>query len=109
MDDIKRANKLYGSDTIFTKTELLIPATDDNREMGELVQLGDQTLDEMRRSVSPEVESSSPKATTSDFFAKYEWLFMHKSSVGTAPSAHSPSVAIAVFAAARVLCFDTTL
>jgi LysM repeat protein len=41
VDDIKRANHLYTTDTIHTKTELLIPTNDHNFDMGEHVQLDD--------------------------------------------------------------------
>jgi len=74
VQDIKLANNLHPSDTVFSLEELLIPCTDGNRDMGEIVQLGDEEAAYARRSTSPESEGEAPASPT-DFFAKFDSKF----------------------------------
>eukprot|EP00039_Didymoeca_costata_P028555 m.21449 g.21449 ORF g.21449 m.21449 type:complete len:279 (+) comp7147_c1_seq1:174-1010(+) len=87
VDDIKRANKLYESDTVFTREELLIPVTDDNKNMGQLTMLGDALKEQNEkikireereeREESPEPAElddgrSTPSSSSKDFLARFD-------------------------------------
>lgn len=81
VDDIKRANHLYDSDSIFLKKELLIPITDTNQSMGEHTMIGDHRertnseLEQATRDDSPIASEEDEKPSAKDFLAKFDSNF----------------------------------